>query len=423
MLSRKIVKYVCGYVGSKTKTPFKIRFSDHTEYESKPGNIPAFTIIFRRAVAERAVLIFNEVGFAEHYFRQNIDIEGDITQIAIVDGEFGKSIGSNNLIRNPINVIRNWWHELMHSNRSIGQAKKNAIVHYGRDTGMFRQYLDSTMTYTCAYWKNGTTTLEQAQKDKLEHVCRKLRLKPGETLVDIGSGWGSMLFHAYEHYGVLGTNVSPTPDQNKAMAAEIKRRGLEGKIHIQEADFRETKGIFDKYVSMGVYEHAGYYQLEDWIKATANCLKDGGIGVLHFIGTVDYKFAYTGFFIRHYIFPGGHHPGLAKTLELMNKYGLEILDVENLRRHYAPTLRAWAVNFDNNWQKIHALDPQKHNEYFRRMWRFFLYGCAGTFIDEHSPTGLFQILFSKGKTKTYPMTRDFLYPSGVHIPAARSGRS
>jgi cyclopropane-fatty-acyl-phospholipid synthase len=86
-------------------------------------------------------------------------------------------------------------------------------------------------------------------------------------------------------------------------------------------------------------------------------------------------------------------------------------------------LRAWAVNFDNNWQKIHALDPQKHNEYFRRMWRFFLYGCAGTFIDEHSPTGLFQILFSKGKTKTYPMTRDFLYPSGVHIPAARSGRS
>jgi len=406
MIARALLRSIFGFIGRKTTTPFKITFSDTSTYESKPGQTPRFSIIFKNARAEWATIFFTDIGLADHYFRQNIDIEGDITQMVMMNGELNKQRAS---IPNPLNTVRNWWHEFVYSNSMLHNATANARYHYNRGTEMFRQYLDPTMTYTCAYWKDGTTTLEEAQFDKLEHVCKKLRLKTGETLVDVGSGWGSLLFHAYEKYGVLGTNVSPTPDQNRAMQHEIEKRGLVGKIHIQEADFRETTGIYDKYASLGVYEHAGYNQLEEWIKSMAASLKDGGIGMLHFIGNIDRNLGDTGYFIRRYIFPGGYLPGLAETISLMAKYDLEIIDVENLRRHYAPTLRAWAENFDRNWKYIHALDPKKYDEYFRRMWRFYLYSCSGAFLSEGFRLGLFQVVFSKGRTKTYPMTRDFLY--------------
>jgi len=141
----------------------------------------------------------------------------------------------------------------------------------------------------------------------------------------------------------------------------------------------------------------------------AGSLKEGGTGVLHFIGNINRDLEGTGYFIRRYIFPGGYLPGLGETVEIMDRHGLEILDIENLRRHYAPTLRAWAENFDKNWEKIRALEPEKYDEYFRRMWRFYLYGCSGIFLAQGNSAGLFQIVFSKGKTTAYPMTRDFLY--------------
>src|SRR3989344_5062697 len=418
MLSRFLLRVAYRHLGAMTTVPFKIVFKNGDTFENRPSEAPAFTIIYKRIAAQWATLLFDAVGLADHYFRQNLDIEGDITQMTILRGQVAKH--PHAATHNPINMLRNRWHELRNTNRVIAHAKHNAMYHYNRGTGMFQQYLDPTMTYTCAYWKEGTTTLVQAQRDKLEHVCRKLRLQPGETLVDIGSGWGSLLFHAYERYCTLGTNVSPTPNQNRAMAEEIKKRGLEETIKIQEADFRETKGVFDKYASLGVYEHAGYNQLELWIKAMAECTKEGGIGVLHFIGNIRRDLDSTGYLIRNYIFPGGYLPGLAETIEIMDKYDLEILDVENLRRHYAPTLRAWAENFDIHWDTIHALDPKKYDEYFRRMWRFYLYSCSGVFLEEGARVGLFQIVFSKGRTKNYPMTRDFLYPSGMQESATPS---
>ncbi len=352
------------------------------------------------------------MGIAESYVKGYLDIKGDIRELIKLDSyssRGGDSFASIKLL--DLNKLRNFIHEAMFSNKNISQAKKNAIFHYGRGTEMFRQYLDKSMTYTCAYWKDGTNDLDSAQKDKIDHTLRKLRLKPGMTMVDVGGGWGSVLFRAYEKYGVLGTNVSPTSDQNKAMRTEIKKRGLVGKIAIKECDFREDTGVYDRYVSLGVYEHAGYNQLEEWIRAMSNSLKPGGLGVLHFIGNVRRDLEATGFFIRQYIFPGGYLPGIAETLEIMDKYDLEILDVENLRRHYAKTLYSWGTNFDTKWDKIHKIDPNKYDLAFRRLWRFYLYACSATFEKSNTSIALFQITFSKGKTKTYPMTRDFLYTS------------
>jgi cyclopropane-fatty-acyl-phospholipid synthase len=264
------------------------------------------------------------------------------------------------------------------------------------------------MMYTCAYWKEGTTTLEEAQQNKMEHVCRKLLLKPGETLLDIGCGWGGFSFYALERYGVVPTGLNNTPEQLDEMRAEIARRGLEGRIHTIEADFREVPGQFDKCASIGVLEHAGRDQIAEVVQAHADCLKPGGLGLLHFIGHVGHY--ETEFFIRKHVFPGGWIPGLAETITAMERAGLEILDIENLRRNYALTLDAWAQRFDANWERIREIDPRRFDERFRRIWRTYLRSCAEMFRASRSYTHLFQITYSKGNAGyDYPMSRAHLY--------------
>ena len=393
-------------ISTRAEISFLLTFSDGTIYTNRSDE-PAVRVTFNTALAERQTMLFQDVGFAESYFNGEIDIEGDI--LGFVRLSYLMKSGTN-----PLNTIRNHWHEFVYSNHSIAQAKKNALFHYNRGTEMFRKYLDPSMTYTCAYWKEGVENVGQAQDAKNAHVLKKLNLKEGMSMVDIGGGWGPLLMMAAERYGVNGVNVSPTPDQNRAMQAELDRRGLSHMIEIQECDFREATGVYDRYVSLGVYEHAGRDQLEAWIKKMAEQTKEGGIGLLHFIGTIHGGISRTGLFIRKYVFPGGYLPGLAETIELMAKHNLEILDVENLRRHYHYTLKAWAENFDAHWEEIHALDPVRYDERFRRVWRYYLYGCASVFIQSEtsytqSEIGLFQIVFSKGKTVDYPMTREFLY--------------
>lgn len=162
-------------------------------------------------------------------------------------------------------------------------------------------------------------------------------------------------------------------------------------------------------VSIGVLEHAGRDQLKEVVKAHADFLKPGGLGMLHFIGHVGRRD--TEFFIREHVFPGGWIPSLADVIVAMEDCGLEVVDIENLRRHYALTLDVWAERFDRNWDRIHALDPAKFGERFRRIWRAYLIGCAEMFRSPAQQTHLFQIVFSKGNVaeKTYPMSRAFLY--------------
>ena len=236
------------------------------------------------------------------------------------------------------------------------------------------------MMYTCAYWKEGTAAVEEAQQNKIEHVCRKIRLKPGESVVDIGCGFGGFMLYAVQRHGVHGAAVNTTNEQVDWLRDEVARRGLSERIDVRLADFREVHAQFDKVVSIGVLEHAGRDQLREVVKAHADFLKPGGLGMLHFIGHVGVFD--TEFFIRKHVFPGGWIPSLAETITAMEECGLEVVDIENLRRHYAFTLDAWAERFDANWARIHALDPKRFDERFRRIWRTYLYGCA-----EHVPRG------------------------------------
>jgi cyclopropane-fatty-acyl-phospholipid synthase len=390
-------------IGARTAIPFQVAFASGATLANRDAP-PAFTITFRTPRAERRLALFGYVGLLESYFDGDVDIDGDLALAfrAGFDSGYDRA-------KNPFVWVRNQWHELRFSNRSQAQAKANARFHYGLGQGFYRAWLDTpAMMYTCAYWSDGTKTLEEAQRNKMDHVCRKVQLQRGETFVDVGCGWGGLLFHAYEHYGALGTGINTTTEQVRELAAEIARRGLTDKIGLVECDFREIPGQYDKLLSIGTLEHAGRDQLEEVVKAHADAMKPGALGVIHFIGHVG-RFE-TEFYIRKHIFPGGWIPSLAEAIEAMERSGLEVLDIENLRRHYALTLDAWAERFDASWEKIHALDPGRFDERFRRTWRTYLWACAEMFRAKNGHTHLFQVLVSKGNIgSNYPMSRAFLY--------------
>ena len=390
-------------IGAQTGIPFRVVLADGAVFRNGDAD-PAFTITLRTPKAQRRLLLSGYVGLLESYFDGSLDVDGDLALAfrAGIDSGYDR-------VRNPLAALRNRWHEWRFSNRSIPQAKANARFHYGLGEAFYRQWLDlPALMYTCAYWSEGTTTLEEAQRNKMDHVCRKVRLQPGETFVDIGCGWGGLLFHAWEHHGALGTGINATTEQVAELRAEIARRGLDDKLRVVETDFREIPGQYDKLLSIGTLEHAGPDQLFDVVRAHADAMKPGALGVIHFIGHVGARD--TEFFIRKYIFPGGWIPSLARTLDAMERCGLEVLDVENLRRHYALTLDCWGERFDRNWETIHALDPHRFDERFRRIWRTYLWSCAEVFRGKDVQLNLFQVTVSKGNVgRRYPMSRAFLY--------------
>jgi cyclopropane-fatty-acyl-phospholipid synthase len=385
-----------------TKIPCRVVFPDGREFRNSEA-APRFTIRFRNRRGQHRLMRYGHVGLLEAYFDGDVDCEGEFAQAFRAAMDVGFNQGRNPLVR-----ARNQWHELRFSNRSIAQAKANARFHYGLGKAFYEPWLDKVgMMYTCAYWKEGTRTLEEAQQNKMDHVCRKVQLKAGETFVDVGCGWGGLLYHAWRNYGAIGTGINATTEQVQELNEDLVRQGLQDKIRVIECDFREIPGQYDKLLSIGTLEHAGRDQLADVIRTHANALKPGGLGVIHFIGHVG-SFD-TEFWIRKYIFPGGWIPSLHEAIDAMDANGLEVLDVENLRRHYALTLDAWAERFDRNWEAIQALDPKRFNERHRRIWRTYLWSCAEMFRSRTSRTNLFQVTVSKGNVTDYPMSRAFLY--------------
>jgi len=391
-------------LGNSVATCFRVQFADGTHYQNREG-APVFTIVIRHPRAYARILLFGHIGLLEAYFDGEIDVDGDLAATFRAALESGYDRNPNALVG-----LRNRWHEWRFSNASIAQARANARFHYAIGAEFYRYWLDTPlMMYTCGYWKEGTANVDEAEVNKVDHVCRKLKLAQGESVIDIGCGFGGFMFHAHEHYGVVPHGLNTTPEQVTALEEEIRKRGLEDKMTVRLADFREVDRQYDKVVSIGVLEHAGRDQLAQVVRAHADFLKPGGLGMLHFIGHVGVRD--TEFYIRKHVFPGGWIPSLAQTIEAMEDCGLEVVDIENLRRHYAPTLDGWTERFDRNWEGIRALDPTRFDERFRRIWRTYLISCAEMFRSPAGRTHLFQIVFSKGNITrdNYPMSRGHLY--------------
>lgn len=401
------LRHMLDDLGRRSAACFAIAMPDGSRHRVGEGT-PAFTVVFHTEAALFATATRGHIGLMEAYFEREVDVEGDFGAALAA----GMAAGFDHRA-GALNGIENSLHELRHSNRDPVHAKANARAHYGLGTGFYRLWLDDPlMMYTCGYWPEGTRSLEEAQRRKIDHVCRKILLRPEDRFIDIGCGFGGFMFRAQEKVGATGVGLNTATEQVEWLRDEIERRGLEASLQVREADFRDVDEQYDKVVSIGTLEHAGGDQLPEVVRAHAQFLKPGGLGILHFIGHVG-RFE-TELFIRKHVFPGGWIPSLADVIMEMESNGLEVLDIENLRRHYAPTLDAWAERFEKHWPAIQRLDPQRFDERFRRIWRTYLIGCAEMFRSPAGYTHLFQIVFSKGNVtpRSYPMDRAHLYVPG-----------
>src|SRR5258708_13338675 len=243
-------------IGAKTEVCFRVVFADGSSWQNRK-RAPDATILIRNGRAALRVGGFGHAVFLEAHSNGDIDSEGSSGHAFRAGMDAGFDGEPTLLVK-----VRNWWHEFRYSNASIAQAKANARFHYGPGQDFYREWLDEVgMAYTCSWFADGSKTLEEAQVAKMDHVCRKVLLKRGDTFADIGSGWGNLLFYAWERYGALGTGINTTTEQVRETRAEIKRRGLEGKVEVLERDFREVPRQFDKLLSIGTLEHAGRHPL------------------------------------------------------------------------------------------------------------------------------------------------------------------
>ncbi|MGI0484266.1 class I SAM-dependent methyltransferase [Pantanalinema rosaneae CENA516] len=274
----------------------------------------------------------------------------------------------------------------------IQNSRKNVQHHYDLGNDFYQQFLDPTMTYSCGYQLQETDSLEQMQRQKYELICRKLALRPGESLIDIGCGWGGMLIYAAEHYGISGTGVTLSEPQAALARERIEQRGLSDRLKIIIADYREVQGQYDKFVSIGMFEHVGKGNFATFMQKAFQLLIPNGIGLLHTIVTQSNE--RNGAWVDKYIFPGGYAPQLHELTQELWAAKLSVAHCENLKPHYAETLKRWASNFTTNKTTITSLDS-RYDERFLRMWYLYLQSFEASF--RYGGLHVYQLLFYKGK--------------------------
>jgi len=290
----------------------------------------------------------------------------------------------------------------MHQWNRMQASRRHAAFHYDLDEALFRSFLDRNMQYSCAYFGPGADDdLDTAQLAKLDHVARKLDLRPGAEVLDIGSGWGGLAMHLATACGARVTGITPAPDQCRSAAARARRAGLDGCVRFLEQDYREHYGSYDAVVSVGMFEHVGRPNYHGYFDAIRRLLRHDGTALIHTIG-------YTGRprptnpWIRRYIFPGGYIPSLSQMLPAVETSGLLLCDAEILRLHYARTLTHWGRRFANVREQFR----RTRGETFCRMWEFYLALSEAAFRWGNLVVFQLQLAANVGRL---PLVRDYLY--------------
>ncbi|MEB3216855.1 MAG: cyclopropane-fatty-acyl-phospholipid synthase family protein [Nostocales cyanobacterium 94392] len=274
----------------------------------------------------------------------------------------------------------------------IQNSRKNVQYHYDLGNDFYQLFLDPTLTYSCGYRIRETDSLQQMQLQKYELICQKLALQPGESLIDIGCGWGGMLIYAAENYGISGTGITLSVEQAALAKERIAEKGLSDKINIVTKDYREIQGQYDKFVSIGMFEHVGKDSFATFMHKASELLTPNGVGMLHTIATQSNE--RNGAWSAKYIFPGGYAPQLHELIEELRAAKLPVAHCENLKPHYAETMKRWAINFTSNRDKIASLGAI-YDERFLRMWYLYLQSFEASF--RYGSLHVYQLLFYKGK--------------------------
>jgi cyclopropane-fatty-acyl-phospholipid synthase len=364
----------------------------------RSGRAPA-CVRFADRGALWPVMLNPMMHFGDMYSAGRIEVEGDLVAgLEAVYRAFRKAGGNGRLLNG---LFPN----------SPGRARHNIHHHYDIGNDFYALWLDREMQYTCAYYPRPDMSLEQAQTAKLHHICRKLRLRPGERVVEAGCGWGGLARFMARHYGVTVRAYNISHEQivfaRERMAAE---EGLEDRIEYIEDDYRNIDGSFDAFVSIGMLEHVGKAHHAVLGEVVDRCLTDRGRGLIHTMGRN--RTNPVNPWIRKRIFPGSYVPTLREIAGIFEPAGLSVIDVENLRLHYAETLRDWLVRFEYNHDAVRSM----FDERFARAWRLYLCGSIASF--KTGSLQLFQLVFARPDNNELPRSRAYLYEASASDPEA-----
>ncbi len=286
------------------------------------------------------------------------------------------------------------------------RARRNVRFHYDHPAAFYRQFLDQRLVYSCAYFERSGMTLDQAQTAKLDHICRKLDLRPGERFLDVGCGFGALVAHAAEVYGAESTGCTLSRGQFETAGALLRERGLEGRASVEFLDYRDLRGRFAKIASVGMFEHVGVRRLSGYFAKVGSLLAPGGLFLNHGIARPQVVRAGPEWvFVQRRVFPGGELPHLSEVVREAEKAGFEILDVENLRPHYARTCRTWVERLSANREECLRLVPPA----VYRTWLLYLAVSALNF--ETGMTEVHQVLMARrSQPRAGRWTRRYMYP-------------
>ncbi|MCU0765267.1 MAG: class I SAM-dependent methyltransferase [Burkholderiaceae bacterium] len=369
------------------------------------GDTARVTLTIRDPSALGALAQATLGSLAGAYVEGSIDIDGDIAEAVGIAARLVEVVGAPVSARPQLAPAA---HEQQTDRADIGH-------HYDVGNGFYRLWLDQAMVYSCAYFETGAEDIDGAQRAKLDLVCRKLRLAPGERFLDVGCGWGALVLHAAAHYGARAVGITLSAQQAALAGERIAAAGLQDRAEVLLLDYRELPqrfgaAAFDKVASVGMFEHVGLRNLPGYFAAVAGLLRDRGLMLNHGITSADVDSrpvgSGAGDFIGKYVFPNGELPHLAVAVRAMAAAGFEIVDVESLRPHYALTLAQWSRRLEQRLQEAAGQVPER----VLRVWRIYLAGCSHGFAQGWM--NLYQVLGSlqvaPGPTEL-PLTRRWIY--------------
>jgi cyclopropane-fatty-acyl-phospholipid synthase len=397
--------------------PFSVRFWDGSTLGPRAGT-PKQAVVLIRSPKALSYLVRepNQLGLARAWVTGMVDVEGDLEAVLAARERFhgialsardrGRlalsaflAAGPRLLRRPPVPSI-----EAARDGRgrhSLARDRRSVRHHYDVSNDFYRIVLGPSMTYSCAYFRSAKDTLEAAQEQKHELICRKLRLEPGERLLDVGCGWGSLLLHAATRHDVRGVGVTLSEPQAELARARVREAGVGDRVEIRVADYREIDdGPYDKVVSVGMYEHVGRSQLGRYASTITGLLRKGGLFLNHGIACADDGPPDPDTFISRYIFPDGELHPVTEIISAMQAAELEARDVESLREHYPLTLRRWVANLERRRTEAIAHASEER----ARAWRLYMLGSAQAF--EAGEITVYQVLAArKGAPHRLPLNR------------------
>ncbi|MCC2956869.1 cyclopropane-fatty-acyl-phospholipid synthase family protein [Massilia sp. IC2-477] len=387
---------------NKPSLPLRVELWDGRQLEFS-SEAPRVTIRVPDRAALRYLRSPSLYNLGRAYVEGAIDIKGRAADIISVGNSLAASMdkGRSRLVE----VLRR---NVPHTRQSDAEAIR---YHYDVSNDFYAAWLDPAMVYSCAYFEEGSEDLATAQQKKIDHILRKIDLRPGQTLLDIGCGWGALVLRAAQAFGARCVGITLSENQALLARERVARAGLTGQVEIRLQDYRDVEGQFERITSVGMFEHIGVQHLPAYFSRINALLAPDGVVMNHGITTANVDNSATpyggGEFIGQYVFPQGELAHLSTVVRAMQEGGLEVRDVENLRRHYAKTCAIWTENFESRAEHIRKLTDEKRF----RIWHVYLAGCAYAFA--HGRISLYQIVCGKaeGNVERLPWSRRYMYPS------------